>query len=315
MFVKKIFSYFILFVLIATSVFIWRSVDLPCEKPLAYSIGSFDSRFGISQEEFLKRAAVGEKLWEDVVGKQLFSYSPDAPFKINLIFDERQLQTLDAQELNKALDETQNTEASLTAKQNEILAAYKKTLKEYESLAVSLRKQLSSYNAEVEKWNKRGGAPADEYEKLQEEAKSLEKKQKNLEDLRQKVNSLADEVNKFSQQKVSIVNEYNEKLENYVSQYGEPKAFDQGDYVGTEINIYQFDDRPHLEAVLTHEFGHAMGLVHAGGPLSIMYPLMDKQKLDPIMLSSEDKAMISSQCSQTIWDIVFRRIDQVRNGI
>lgn len=311
--IPKIFSYLVFGLLLATLVSLWQRVEIPCSRVIQYSLGSFDDRFGMSKEEFLQNLETSEHLWEETAGKDLFSYSPEAAFRVNLVFDERQVQTIEAKELSDALAQTEDTQASLDQKQNDILLAYKKSGKEYDSMLTSFKKQLAAYNAAVTKWNKRGGAPEDEYEKLQDVARALEKKQKALEAKRQEVNELALQVNAFSEQKVAVVEGYNARVEEYTSRYGQSREFDQGDYVGTEINIYQFDDVPHLKAVMVHEFGHALGLAHGINPESIMYHLMDKQNLDPLQLSSEDKEMVLTQCTQTTLDIVFQRIEVLKS--
>jgi len=301
--------------LIGGMVLVWQAVPLPCATPTEYSIGTFDSRFGISQESFLKEASAAETLWESALGRELFRYTPGAAFKMNLIFDERQEQTIEAQKLEDSLAKTENTQETLDQKQKKLLAQYTAAGREYERALSDFKKHLDAYNADVQKWNKQGGAPPEEYDNLQKVGKALEKEQKELEAKRQEVNRLAKDVNAFSAQKVAVVDQYNNQVEQYVNRYGEPGEFDQGEYVGQEINIYQYDDLPHLQAVLTHEFGHALGLVHGSDPRSVMFHLMKDQKLNPLTLSAEDKAMLSKQCNQTAWDIILERIDILKGSV
>lgn len=305
----KLLPYVLFVVLVSGTVLVWRSVPLPCETPIQYSLGTFDARFGISQADFLKEATMAEALWEQALGRELFRYVPEATFKVNLIFDERQEQTIEAQKLEDSLEKTENTQETLDQKQKKLLARYTAASREYERALSDFKKHLDAYNADVSKWNKQGGAPPDEYENLQQVAKALEKERTELEVKRQAVNRLAKEVNAFSAQKVAVVDQYNNQVEQYVNRFGEPGEFDQGDYVGEEINIYQYDDLPHLRAVLTHEFGHALGLVHGNDPQSVMFHLMKDQKLNPLTLSAEDKTMLLTQCNQTVWDIIWERID------
>src|SRR6185369_7863947 len=212
MLIQKILS-FSLFIFLAVVFFLyWKNIDLPCEKPLLYSLGTVDPRFGISEKDFLSDIGTAENVWEKEFGRELFMYSKDAPFEVNLIFDERQLRTIDAQKLQASLEQVNDTQQNLTVKQNATLYAYRKAVAEYEDMASSFQKQLGAYNREVTKWNGQGGAPEDEYSKLQETAKSLQEKQQQIEKQRQKVNALASSVNAFSKQKVSVVNEYNAKV-------------------------------------------------------------------------------------------------------
>src|SRR3989344_3020351 len=62
----------------------------PCKQPIAYSLGSFDERFGISKDRFLEAIKKAEAIWEAPTGKDLFAYKTDGRLKMNLVFDYRQ---------------------------------------------------------------------------------------------------------------------------------------------------------------------------------------------------------------------------------
>lgn len=309
---KRIAEYGLLVVLVVGIAWLWQSVPLPCEQPIEYSLGTFDDRFGLSQGDFLHEASLAEALWEGALGRELFRYVPGAPFTVNLIFDERQEQTLEGQKLESSFEKTKDLQGTLEEQQSAIRKRYEAAGREYEQSLTSFKKRLDAYNREVTKWNKAGGAPPETYEELEKVSRALSRDQDTLEAKRLEVNRLAGEVNAFSKKQVAVVEEYNSQVEEYAHRYGEPGEFDQGDYVGTEINIYQFDDIPHLRAVLTHEFGHALGLAHGSDPQSIMYHLMDAQPLDPVTLSTEDRTMLETQCTKTVWDVTWERLGLLR---
>lgn len=313
--IKKIAPYFFLATLLFGIVFIWHQVPLPCQQPILYSIGNFDERFGLREGDFLKEIVAAEGLWENASGKTLFQYSSGAAFHVNLIFDERQKQTIAGQDLEVSLGNTESTQEKLNTAQGKTLASYNQAVQNYERSTASFKKRLDAYNSEVEKWNKEGSAPPEVYKNLQDVSLALKKSQKELEVSRQGLNRLVQEVNAFSQKKVAVVETYNEQVQEYVHRYGTTKEFDQGEYVGKEISIYQYDDLPHLRAVLVHELGHALGLTHGSDTASIMYPLMKDQSLNPLVLTAEDRMMLKTECSQTVWDIILERLSLLRERL
>ena len=303
----KFLVIFLVSVVIGTLVLAYQ--HRPCSAPLLYSIGQFDQRFGISESEFLSDLATAESVWEKPLGKELFRYSPDAPFQVNLIFDERQQRTMDAKKLEASRGETESTQENLSETQSKLVAEYDALLNSYKKDLSALERRLEKYNEEVEHWNKRGGAPPEEYEKLQDEAEDLEKREKDLKKKEETVNALAEKINSFSKKQVAVVEEFNSQVKEFANRYGEHSEFDEGLYKGTAIDIYQFEDRGQLRVVLAHELGHAFGLGHVENPASIMYHLMQAQVADPVTLTPEDLAAATEVCSQSpftnLWETFF----------
>src|SRR5688500_18402071 len=61
-----------------------------CDDTIEYKLGSVDARFNLNRNEALKDIQDSTKIWEDVKGKDLFAYNPEAKLTVNFIYDERQ---------------------------------------------------------------------------------------------------------------------------------------------------------------------------------------------------------------------------------
>src|SRR5436190_282611 len=100
---RKLFNIIFLLGILGTAFFyreqiknVWAqsfAYYFPCKTPITYSIGTFDTRFGISKADFIKAVSDAEVIWEKPISKNLFAYASDGRLKINLIYDSRQQQT------------------------------------------------------------------------------------------------------------------------------------------------------------------------------------------------------------------------------
>lgn len=273
-----------------------KYIDKPCSKPIRYSIGTVDPRFGISQSDFQNTTAQAEKVWEDPTGKNLFEYDAGSDFKINLIYDERQKTTDEVEKMENQLSSLELKHDEVTQEYNSLSAESKKKISSYNKALEKYKDDLDDYNKEVAVWNSRGGAPEDEFNKLKEEKKDLENTYKSLEKQRKEVNSLIQQANALAQKSNQVAQNYNSNLNTYKNQFGESREFDKGIYDGSSIDIYQFDEIADLRLALAHELGHALGLDHLSEPQSIMYYLMGEQDLENPKMSDEDISALKKIC-------------------
>jgi len=272
-----------LYSMLAVSIFfLWENVlRTPCSRIIEYSIGEFDERFGLSQDEFITQIELAEIPWEDAAGKNIFRYAPEADFKVNLIWSEEQDRLYTGNALEDSLDSKQDSLESIQSR-------YKSAVSRYERAVASYETKLASYEKDVSYWNERGGAPEAEFNKLQNDAQSLDKKANEIKTLLTQVNKLAEENN-------MRVNQYNQGVNEYNNLFSHNHEFDAGNTDGTEINVFSYDGLQELRTLLVHEFGHVLGIDHVDDPNSVMYYLLNEQNQSG-KLSDIDLAALATSC-------------------
>jgi predicted Zn-dependent protease len=171
---------------------------------------------------------------------------------------------------------------------------------------------VANYEKQVSFWGDKGGAPKKEYEQLTQEKieidvlydqlntqrEALKSTLLALDAQRIEFNGLVSQVNTIA----GIFNRLADKLNVRVNVYNEVQGsrdeFISGLYTsdakGETIDVFQFYDNKDLVITLAHELGHALGLGHATGTNSIMFPKSEGQK---IQLSKEDLQMLTASCN------------------
>lgn len=266
----------------------------PCSKPIAYTVGAYDKRFGVSESQFKLALMNAASVWNTEAGKTVITLA-DADSKnvmpVSLVYSEVQKAT----ELGKNISAEQAEYDAKKAEVNRIRDSFSATKDAYERKTVAYERAVKSYEKDVAYWNERGGAPPTEYAQLKAKADALERDRRELNAEADEVNSFAQKINTAVAELNGIAKKINAKVGTYNKQAGED--FEQGHYVsdaeGERIEIYEMKNVADLERVLTHEFGHALGLGHVENPDSIMYSFNIGEGLE---LSEEDKVELRAVC-------------------
>ena len=287
--------FFVLFVIAAYAGYFFYTQKGPCEVPLTYKLGTFDTTFGISQSEFRDAAAQAARIWNDAAGKVVLRYDPKGSIPVNLIYDTRQQLTERNQALTSAIQENKNIAASVKAQFTALEVAYTIKKQTYNAEVAAYTQHVSDYQSEVNYWNSRGGAPQTEFAKLSATKNALGVKRATLEATQSSVNDLATQINGLID-KYNVLADHIEANVNVVNRTA-GKEFEEGDYVqdahGESIHIYEFSNKIKLVRVLAHEFGHALGLQHNANPKSIMFAVNESWSLVP---TKEDILALYAVC-------------------
>jgi hypothetical protein len=260
--------------------------------PLKYSIGQVDPRFGVPEGDFLQCARDAARIWESAAQRQLFQYDPSAPFRLNLVFDERQAHRNEQRSLRSRIDSRGNSFDLLKKRYDEELRVKAQQQQEFERDVRAYDSRLDAYNTRANQWNSRGGAPPEEISRLRTEQHELEQIQSSLQREQQTLNNTVTDINSLADAINGIVQRNNIDISSYNGEFKQSREFEKGVFDGRAINIYELDGEADLRLALVHEFGHALGFDHVNDPDAVMYYKLERQDTTTIRLTMADVQLV-----------------------
>lgn len=258
----------------------------PCKLPITYSLGNVDNRLNISTDDAKAAAISAENKWEKAVGKDIFRYDENSKLKIDFIYSPEQKEINDINDQIKKL-------AIVDVDALDINTQFEKLFSDLNADYTKYETALDKYTADSDKWQKAGSFANSTYIQLLKDKETLDAWRAQYEAKRIAIQKSQDLVNR----KIEIQNKYADstKKDSNLTDGQFISGQNRKGLTNSTIQIFAFDGRSGLIALLTHEMGHEFTRLHAKNEESIMYPTLNTKQTGD--LTSEDISLFCSACN------------------
>lgn len=314
-FIRKGFSFILVLCVIYAGYFGVQSFFRnPCALPKTFSIGPVDPQFNISEEAVKTYSKEAAGIWNASYKENelLTHVETGGDIQITFVYDERQRTTIKNERLQRTIDAEKG-------ELNTIKETIDSLKKEYDTLEKSITIQTKTYNTrltkhneEIEYWNSQGGAPREDYQRLEREAASLETERLSLNANIARFNVLVERIKNYDKDHNQVVSTLNEKIETLNK--NTLREFEEGTYDPNTrtITIYEYGNTVALKRVLIHELGHALALNHVDDKEAIMYSVNQGKNLT---LTAADKEELMNVCRERNFDDIKKNLTTIRDDI
>jgi phage host-nuclease inhibitor protein Gam len=302
----------LIFSVLLGSTFWYQTTKHLCPVPIAYRIGELNPAFNLSEADAKAVLVRAEAVWEADFQRELLRYDDTADFLVNFVFDDRQATNNTVDRELATLDAVAAQNEAYVENIKQLQAEFADLQARYEADVDNYQAELTVYNEEVQRYNDQGGAPPNEFERLNTVQAELAATAASLDDTVRTLRRLQRELNRLGAETNERIRDYNAEVEEFNAEFGEPREFTQGDYQGDEINIYAFNNEVELVTVLAHEFGHAFGINHIDEQSSVMYYLTQERSEEPTLTDLDRTAFFTTCGATESWQQRVRRLIRER---
>lgn len=260
------------------------------QQPLHYRIAEVDPRLNISQQQLIELSQQAAAIWQKDTGQNYFVYDAKADFVINMVFDERQIRSMQRTENLNQLEHEQKDWSNQNQQLQQLRNVLSDSNTQLESQKTQYQTQLQHYQQALERF-KMQGSPTAAFAVIQQQQQALQQLAAQLQtqisthnQKLQQFNAQTEKSRQLHQQLVSSTEKFNQTFK--------PQVLHKGQFTGKQIFIYEFSSIDDLRLTLAHEFGHALGLKHTHDPKSLMYPRIKEQDAKDFQLTNTDLGLL-----------------------
>ena len=280
-------------------------------------IGTIDEHYAktITKSELKQILMDIESKLENQLGFDVFNYSNSGKV-IDILYVAPQKLEQQIQKKTKKLQRKKEQIDNLKSEFPEELARIEEYQKSLNKFASYINEMTISLNDYIKNANKQRNFNSAQYKSaqryVQEKQDRIKREIKNLRKERRTLRRMSDEYNKKIRKLNRLVRSHN-MLSNQITRMNRSIKKVKGKTFGskeislktyykdgkkvrertettnmTKIEIYGFENKKQLKAVLAHEIGHLVGIPHINVKNSLMHPILQEKQIENLSLTKED---------------------------